>query len=173
MLTLFCYLITAPYVCFKIQRFAARKEVKTAIKLGVPVEKQIKFSFTYKQANQLKWTKPEKEFMFNNEMYDVIRYKAGSDSIHYVCIHDVKESNLFKNLSRLTDIFLVKDPVQKEKTRNIAQIIKLKYNVTDIVKTVPYFRYVCKNTFYNNILTESYIGNIFVPPKYKPYTKQY
>ncbi len=171
LLALFCYLIAAPYVCFKIQRNAARKEVKTAIKLGVPIEKQVRFVFTQEHADQLKWTKPEKEFMYKNEMYDVIRHKTISDSIHYVCIHDVKESNLFKNLSKLTEIFLTKNPLQKEKTRNITQFIKLKYNKTDIAIASPHFKYISKKIYHSNSSTKSYTGDIYVPPENRPHTK--
>lgn len=40
------------------------------------------------------WEKPDKEFRFNGDMYDVEDKKVTSDSVYYICYYDHKENIL-------------------------------------------------------------------------------
>ncbi|GGH66080.1 hypothetical protein [Phaeocystidibacter marisrubri] len=76
-----------------------RREMKAAIKNGVPESEWVEFAIDSIQSH-ITWTKPEKEFRYRDKMYDVLHYRGDSSEI-VVCIMDVKESGLFEHLEEL------------------------------------------------------------------------
>ncbi len=96
-------LIGVHFLFLKYKQNAIRNDIKTQIKRGVSEEDLVFFKFSKNDPEfiNLNWTKPDKEFRYNNEMYDVVRSKISDTTIEYSCIHDVKESGLFKNLDDL------------------------------------------------------------------------
>jgi hypothetical protein len=105
----FCAQIVAltgfQYSIFKYKQSIIRSEIKSAIKKGVPKEQLVDFRFHMQEQSwiNLEWTKPEKEFRFNNQMYDVVETHKSNDTIYFKCIHDVKESGLFHQLDQMTE----------------------------------------------------------------------
>ncbi|WP_107039536.1 hypothetical protein [Brumimicrobium mesophilum] len=93
------------YGFFKYRQANIRKDIKRAIKEGVPKDQLVDFVFHMHEENftNLEWTKPEKEFRFNDQMYDIIETTESNDTIYYKCIHDVKESGLFQKLDLMTN----------------------------------------------------------------------
>ena len=93
------------YSFFKYKQSKIRSEIKRAIKEGVPEDELVDFRFYTKEESwiNLEWTKPEKEFRFNNQMYDVVETHKSNDTIYFRCIHDVKESGLFQQVDQLTN----------------------------------------------------------------------
>lgn len=93
------------YSIFRYKQSVIRSEIKRAIKEGVPEDELVDFRFHIKEESwkNLEWTKPEKEFRFNNQMYDVVETQKSNDTIYFKCIHDVKESGLFHQIDLLTN----------------------------------------------------------------------
>lgn len=93
------------YSVFKLKQKKIRSDIKRAIKEGVPENELVDFRFHTKEESwiNLEWTKPEKEFRFNDQMYDVVETHKSNDTIYFKCIHDVKESGLFQQLDQLTN----------------------------------------------------------------------
>lgn len=89
----------------KYRQANIRKDIKRAIKEGVPEDQLVDFVFHTKEESwiNLDWTKPEKEFRFNNQMYDIIETRKSKDTIYFKCIHDVKESGLFQQIDLMTE----------------------------------------------------------------------
>lgn len=90
---------------FKYRQANIRKDIKRAIKEGVPKDQLVDFVFHTQEESwiNLDWTKPEKEFRFNNQMYDIIETRKSNDTIYFKCIHDVKESGLFQQIDLMTE----------------------------------------------------------------------
>lgn len=90
---------------FRYRQANIRKDIKRAIKEGVPKDQLVDFIFHTQEESwiNLDWTKPEKEFRFNNQMYDIIETRKSNDTIFFKCIHDVKESGLFQQLDLMTN----------------------------------------------------------------------
>ena len=65
------------------------------------------------------WVKPEKEFRFNGEMYDVEYTEVNGDSIYFTCYFDVEENFLEKIFA------LQNNDYKKDKTQNSANRIIL------------------------------------------------
>lgn len=93
------------YGLLRYRQAAIRSEIKKAIKEGVPENQLVSFRFHKQEENwiNLIWTKPKKEFRFNNQMYDVVERREEKDSIYFKCIHDVKESGLFQQIDKMTN----------------------------------------------------------------------
>lgn len=90
---------------FKYKQARIRSDIKRAIKEGVPEDELVDFRFHIQEESwiNLDWTKPDKEFRFNNQMYDIVASHKSNDTIYFKCIHDVKESGLFQRIDQLTN----------------------------------------------------------------------
>jgi hypothetical protein len=92
-----------PLLLFKTFEVKYKKEIKQIIKAGVPEKDLVEFTFhksvIRKVSHDFRWIK-KNEFRFKNEMYDVVKIEVQGDSVHYKCIHDLKESKLFVNLDK-------------------------------------------------------------------------
>jgi hypothetical protein len=54
----------------------------------------------------IKWLSKKKEFIYDNQMYDIVNYKVSGKYIHYYCINDTKEKRLiteFEKKNRTND----------------------------------------------------------------------
>lgn len=102
---------------FSLQLSAARHEVKQLIKAGVPEEDQVllKIPLSLEQTpNSTFVRKHSREFRYKGEMYDILSKELHGDTTWYTCIHDVKESELFKDLDNKVKLFLSSNPSQRE-----------------------------------------------------------
>ena len=70
------------------------------------------------QKYDLIWEKPDKEFRFNGQMYDIEDTRTASDTIYYTCYHDEKE-NLLEDLFSLHISNHKKDGTQNSTQRII------------------------------------------------------
>lgn len=59
--------------------------------------------FDVKDITDLEWIKPRKEFVFQNDYYDVIRIESLNDSLRIVCFKDTREKSLMAMLSDTSD----------------------------------------------------------------------
>lgn len=76
----------------------SQEEIITQIKNESDI---IKLSLTKKQETNFKWERENKEFWYNDEMYDLIRTeKYGAYTIYY-CLKDQKETNLFNEFFKI------------------------------------------------------------------------
>ncbi|NVK26396.1 MAG: hypothetical protein HWE14_00060 [Flavobacteriia bacterium] len=90
------------YPIFRTIRHNIQSEVKASIKAGIPEEDLVSFHFQAIQG-EIRWTKPSKEFSYQGEMYDVIRWEVcEGDSVVY-CFADVAESGLFARLNEMVN----------------------------------------------------------------------
>lgn len=58
------------------------------------------FNFSAQEAKSLKWMDDGKEFLYKNEMYDVIEIVVKKDSCKITAIADKKEKHLFDQLAQ-------------------------------------------------------------------------
>jgi exoribonuclease R len=86
---------------------------------------------TIDPSNQLVWTKAGKEFIYKNEMYDVVKIDSNLDDVSYYCIKDKDENNLVDTFITLLTNSLGNDKKnQNDHTKELS-----KYNVA--VKNNP------------------------------------
>lgn len=92
------FLTTGYFGVFVIARYHVRFEIMKEIKKGVPDHKLERIIFTDEESKIIQWKKKGREFVLNGQMYDVVRSEKTDSGICYHCIHDVKETSLFKCL---------------------------------------------------------------------------
>jgi hypothetical protein len=98
----------------KIQKKKIRKEVKQKIIRGICENELVYFVFS-KEASQtlLDW-KHDKEFSYQDEMYDIVKKEISGDSIRYWCWWDQEESKLERQLEKEVWIALGAHPQKKK-----------------------------------------------------------
>lgn len=111
------------YIVFSLIQFQVKDEVKYLLKQSVPQEDLVLISIEQSQNSLLTWTKPNKEFKYQGQMYDVVEKELIGNSILYSCIHDFKESKLFENLDIHIQNYISHHPEQKNKTKNLLNVM--------------------------------------------------
>lgn len=111
-----------------------KREIRKMIKAGVPEDQLVSFVFPRdireKTLPEFKWTKSN-EFRYKGEMYDIVKEEILNDSIVYRCIHDVKESGLFKRWESYLDEYISKNPDKKSELITILETFNKYYSTTE------------------------------------------
>ena len=147
-----------------------KKEVKQIIKAGIPQEQLIMFAFHksiyYKEISNFKWTK-KNEFRYKSEMYDIIKTENRNDSVYFYCFHDLKESDLFKNLDFAVYNYLQRNPSKNKEMFSLLtsfnQFYFTEFN-NYLNQTKPYKDIIY--TFVSNITLEGFILPSNPPPNF-------
>ena len=96
-LILFIYNLAGYYIVFKGWQNGIRKQIRYQIRNDIKLLEIEVLTFSKADLLQnkviLEWEK-DKEFRFNDNMYDVVSRKETTDSITFVCINDRKEKKL-------------------------------------------------------------------------------
>jgi hypothetical protein len=87
-------------VSFERSFFLVKKEMKLALKKGVPEDQRIQFQFSRKEYKELIWVKSN-EFILNGNYFDVISSNLKNGEYYLNCISDQQETILFKDLNKL------------------------------------------------------------------------
>jgi hypothetical protein len=100
---LFVFKLGGFFVFHTLQQQHIRKEIKTAIKQGVPENELNVIKVTSENKELLDW-KNEKEFRYGGVMYDVVKVKQiSSETTVYYCVNDTKETILFAHLDEMVE----------------------------------------------------------------------
>lgn len=142
----------------------ARHEMKQFIKAGVPEEDRVILKIAKQTESNLEIFEWEhsREFRYKGEMYDVLSREEHGDTTYYSCIHDVKESGLFKELDDLVTRFMnEEDDSQQEFFSGFFEKVYLRYSPPK-----PFHAEVKEqfNTAYLEISTQEALSKIYHPP---------
>lgn len=94
--------LSAPVVLtfnyLRIQKKIIRKEVKHFLIEETHLEELVLLCFSVRESKEvLKWNH-EKEFEYNDEMYDVVKRESKGDSLYFWCWWDHEETKLNRQL---------------------------------------------------------------------------
>ncbi len=89
---------TGYFIYHSVYKQQIQSEVKSLLKNTVPAKQLERIFIAYQQEDQLFWTKKDKEFRYQGQMYDIVHTLVQGDGTLYLCIHDFKESKLFAHL---------------------------------------------------------------------------
>lgn len=121
------------FTFFKVQQLVIRREIKRQIKAGVPDEELHILSFSASEADRLEWEEEGREFRWKGQMYDVVRKEIAGNTVHYYCINDSEETELFLALDDMVRKYIDDDtgPVSST-TRKVTKAVKsLKFSTTE------------------------------------------
>ena len=116
---IFIYNLFGYYIVFQLVQFQVRDEVKTRLKYSVPESDLVLISIDDGSDSLLIWVKPEKEFRYQGQMYDIVKLKKTKFKTLYYCLQDFKESKLFEHLDRHINNYIAHNPDQQNKTKNL------------------------------------------------------
>lgn len=108
------------------------------------------------------WLKPEKEFLFNGEMYDVVRSKIENGKIVLYCINDKEEKALVDNYNLITKHNSSSDKKGKHTVDSPVKLfVKEDENIFNLAFTLLH------NSFhsYDSDLPDNITDKISPPPK--------
>lgn len=100
-------------VVLKIQKKKIRKEIKQKIIRGICENELVYFVFSKEDSRTLLDWKHDKEFSYQDEMYDIVKKEISGDSIRYWCWWDHEESRLERQLQKEVWIALGAHPQKK------------------------------------------------------------
>ena len=97
---------------FCAMQFSIKKSVKIEIKKGIKESELSVITISLKDNHRLRWIKPDREFRYQGEMYDVVKVKVKNGKKYIYCLNDIKEKQLINN-------FIKKNKSDKKARRNI------------------------------------------------------
>jgi hypothetical protein len=112
------------FLVHRVQIGRVRREVKRRLEKDVPMDELTLFSFAKNQLSQIRWVKPNREFSYLGEMYDVVQADTVGDSIHYRCWWDNEETKLNKKLAQLVDTALDNNPTTENNQKQYQSFCK-------------------------------------------------
>lgn len=117
------------FAVFKAMQFNVKKQIKTAIKQGVPESELASFRLPSNRILQekmgIRW-KEDHEFSYKGNMYDVVNTQTDGDFVILKCINDTQEKTLFAGLENQVKSTMNTEQT-KSKTLNILQKFNLLY----------------------------------------------
>lgn len=109
-------------------QYKIRKEIKTLLKESVPENELCVITIPVKELKDIDWKRDGKEFKHNGTMYDIVRYKTEKDVIHYYCVNDQQETQLFVYLE---------ETVNQQMNNDKSPIGKTAKNLLKLFKYIP------------------------------------
>lgn len=104
-LFIFLYNFVGYYFIFKIEQYQIKEFIKAEIKSNIPEEELIPLSFDPLSAEfkKIVWL-DDYEFSYKEHMFDIVKQSTDSNGVlHYLCIKDLQEEQLFAHLEEYID----------------------------------------------------------------------
>lgn len=168
LLAIFLFDFFGYFPIFKAAQYKIQKEIKTLLKKGVPENELNVIIVPVEKVNDLDWKREGKEFRHNGNMYDIVRHETKDGNIHYYCVNDTQETQLFVHLEELVNKQMNNDKSPAGKTaKSIAKMFGFfKYIPSDNFVFIPDLDETVKDFNYS-VLYSSVFLEILTPPPNK------
>ena len=110
---------------YKLEKRQVRKTAKARIIDGLNEHELIRLQFSKEDAKHVLLWQHSKEFVFNNQFYDIVKTTETEDSVAYLCWLDKAETELNYKLDFYTSYAFVNHGDRSDKTIYFGQLIKL------------------------------------------------
>ncbi len=168
---LLLFKIAGQYPMFKIRQTQIHNSIKNQIAQNIPNQFLDKITFDFQDITKIKWEKIDKEFWYQGNLYDVVRFEKTNENISYYCIKDTKETSLVEEFKQE----IANQTNSKTQKENILSWDFAK----KIVSTdFPILRFITENTpfvapinkekslnFYSNFYRFHFLVSIDFPPE--------
>jgi hypothetical protein len=125
--------ISGHYIYFNVLQNNIRHEIKTRIRHGLHESELTIIEITAQNQTELTWIKPQKEFTYRGDMYDVVKVIEKNGTRYFHCINDTKENKLIREFAKRAE--------SSQKARRLLSNISLTY--------------IFQEEFYDNIIETS------------------
>lgn len=117
----FLYNIMGYFAVFQVLQFKAKQEIKNTIKTKLPVSLLSIITVSEENQTDIKWFEEDKEFLYKNIMYDIVKKVQKGNITYYYCINDTQEKNLFTDLNEHIEKHLNNDISTNKQTKSVLQ----------------------------------------------------
>lgn len=98
LLTIFLFNTAGYYIVFKTAQYRIKKEIKKEIKLNLHADELTVIRIPLSGISSINWVEENKEFIYFDQMFDIVKSTSDNFFITYYCINDKQEKTLFQNL---------------------------------------------------------------------------
>ncbi len=145
LLSIFLFNTIGYYIAFKVSQSEARNEIKSKIKLGLPIQELVAITFDNSKIENIQWVEKNEEFYYNDILYDVVKIdETNPIATIFYCISDEKEEALFANLDNH-----IKAHVASNENKSNSASKKLIDHIVKIYFTQPFDFYFYTATLQN------------------------
>ncbi|MBN8696880.1 MAG: hypothetical protein J0L87_10130 [Bacteroidetes bacterium] len=116
LLTIFLFNIAGYVIVFKISQNLIRKEIKREIKMKLNESELQKIVFNKNELSTINWLKIDKEFIYDSELFDIVKTTETATTITYYCINDKQEKQLFADLDEHINQHIATNKTNKKNT---------------------------------------------------------
>ena len=95
LLGIFLFNTTGYYVFFKIAQIEIKKEIKKEIKLSLQNDELTVITFLNSNINTIHWIENNKEFIYHNQMFDIVKSSTIMKQ-HFIVLTINRKRNYFK-----------------------------------------------------------------------------
>ncbi len=147
----FLFNIGGYYLWFSVIQYGIQKEIRGEIAAGVKDEDLTLIVISDNEESEIIWIKPNKEFRYNGEMYDVVKIKDLPGKKQYYCINDTKEEQLIAAFDKTHN-------TKKESEKKVKRTFNYSFYLQpSIINKLVYpigFTFPPINNFYTSSATE-------------------
>lgn len=115
--------VAGMYVWLQFKKQNIRRTVKHSIEEGLNRDELILLKFTESETQNLEW-EHEKEFEFGGEMFDIVERKQVGDTLYFWCWEDNEETELNRQLARLSARALSQNPDHQDRQEKLQTFFK-------------------------------------------------
>ncbi len=137
LLILILYQLVGYYSIHQFQVYRVKKEVKKLVKNNIPQEQLTTIAISISEIDRIKWVKKDKEFIFEGEMYDVVKAIKAGNTITFYCIADFKETALFAKLDDYVNDFIASNPNKRKQNSHIFGRFQFEYLLQKQIVVTP------------------------------------
>lgn len=136
LIQVYLFNVAGYFLYYSVMKIIIQKEIKCLIRKGLKEEELSILVLTINEFNSFKWVELYKEFVINDEMFDVVKIIKTEKNVYIKCINDKKEQRLISNFNK-------KNKTVGKSNKIINKILKTKY--------LTILMYNNKNLICNNI----------------------
>lgn len=145
------------FVWFSVLKLNIHKEIRHEIEKGLKEKELSLIIVSNSNKADICWTKPDKEFKYKGEMYDVVKVKIKNQKRYYYCINDSKENRLIAHFDKSQH---AKKSIEKIVNRTHNLYFPLQFSLSTNRCTSD-FRYLTMDVFYASTIVDT----LSPPPK--------
>jgi hypothetical protein len=85
-----------------MKQHEARKEIRKEIRSRISKEYLTRICIPVSNKTAIRWIKENKEFVYNQDLYDIVSIEVKNDAVVYYCINDLKEKQIIKDFEKIS-----------------------------------------------------------------------
>ncbi len=100
LLVIILFVSNGYHLYFKYLQHNIQQEIKHKIRNKLSKKELTLIVVSSNNKKKIKWTKENKEFIYNGLMYDIVKVETQGKEKYYYCINDTKEKDLIANYKK-------------------------------------------------------------------------